>query len=150
MIQKLCVSALVFAVLILPGSTLRAQQITPAQQAAVGTWDFGDGGIVETYVKDGALYGKLIHTNSKVDNNSVCKKCDGELKNKPFIGMVNIYGFKPEGTTEVWGGGRFVDITTGLVAQGKIKAENGGATLNVRGYFGSPLLGQTVIWKRIK
>jgi len=148
--KKFYLSAVIVAVIALPSLMVRAQTLTPAQQASVGTWDLGEGGVLETYVQNGKLYGKVLHTRKDLDNNGVCKKCDGTNKNKPYVGMVIIYNFAPEGATEVWGGGRFIDQATGLIAQGKIKAENNGAILNVRGYFGNPILGQTVIWKRIK
>ncbi len=151
MIKKFYMNTIMAAVLVvLPSVTAKAQTLTPAQQAAVGTWDEGDGGIMDIYIQNGKLYGKVVHVSNKLDNNGVCKKCDGDLKNKPFVGMVAIYNFTPENNSDTWSGGRFVDLSSGLVAQGRIKAENSGATLNVRGYIGAPALGQTSIWKRIK
>jgi uncharacterized protein (DUF2147 family) len=147
---------LVIALFSLLGLTAVAQTaapaLTPAQQAVVGMWDEQNGGgILELYVKDGVLYGKIVHTSNKLNNNGVCKNCDGSRKNQPYVGMNIMYGFKPEGATEVWSGGTIVDVANaGRLISAKIKAQNGGAELNLRGYIGSPILGETKIWKRIK
>jgi uncharacterized protein (DUF2147 family) len=136
------------AAIVLPCLTVRAQNTT-SQQAFVGIWDTGEGGRLETYIQGGKLYGKALHTQNKLDNNGVCKKCDGDLKNKPFVGMVVVYDFTTD-ASGVWSNGHLLDPSTGMVAQGIIKTQDNGATLSVRGYLGSPMLGQTVIWKRIK
>jgi uncharacterized protein (DUF2147 family) len=127
---------------------LRAQNITPTQQSAVGVWDTGDGAQLETYIQGGKLYGKTLHTQKKLDNNGVCKKCDGDLKNKPFVGMVIMYGFAPQG--DGWSVGHLIDQSTGMVVSAIIKTENNGATMSAKCYIGTPVLGQTVVWKRIK
>jgi uncharacterized protein (DUF2147 family) len=128
---------------------VRAQNITPIQQGAVGVWDSGEGSQIELYVQGGKLYGKELHTQKKLDNNGVCKKCDGDLKNKPYVGMVILYGFTPQGA-DGWSGGHLVDQSTGMVVSAIIKPENNGATLSLKCYIGTPVLGQTVVWKRIK
>ncbi len=148
--KEFCLRAVLIAALAMPGAIAKAQTLTPDQQAVVGTWDFHDGGICEVRIEKGKLYGKIIHTDKKVDNGGVCKKCEGALKNKPFVGMDWLYGFTPEGTTPKWGGGAMVDYATGILYRGKIWTEDGGKTLNVRGYVGNPILGQTIVWKRIK
>jgi uncharacterized protein (DUF2147 family) len=129
-----------------------APALTPAQRAIVGTWDEQNGGgVAELFIKDGVVYGKIVHTSPKLDNNGVCSKCDGSRKNQPYVGMVIMYGFKQEGTTDVWGSGSIVDVyNAGRVVSGKITVEKGGAQLTVRGYIGSPILGESHTWKRIK
>jgi uncharacterized protein (DUF2147 family) len=148
MTKKFLLSAIMVTVLTLPCVMLRAQNITPTQQSAVGVWDTGDGAQLETYIQGGKLYGKSLHTQKKLDNNGVCKKCDGDLKNKPFVGMVIMYGFAPQG--DGWSVGHLIDQSTGMVVSAIIKTENNGTTMSAKCYIGSPILGQTVVWKRIK
>jgi uncharacterized protein (DUF2147 family) len=148
----ICIVLVLFALFCIIAWADTTPTLTPAQQAVVGTWDEQNGGgIIEMFIKDGVLYGKVVHTGSKLDNNGVCKQCDGARKNQPYVGMIVMYGFKPEGTTEVWGGGTIIDLPNAArTASGKIKIQNNGTELNVRGYIGSPMLGETKIWKRIK
>jgi uncharacterized protein (DUF2147 family) len=152
MTKKIAI-CIMFALVALIGVTAVAQTaptLTPAQQAVAGKWDEQNGGgILELTIKDGVLYGKILHTSNKLDNNGVCKNCDGARKNQPYVGMNIMYGFKPEGNTDVWGGGSIVDVANGRMLSAKIKAQNGGKELNVRGYIGSPMLGETKIWKRV-
>jgi uncharacterized protein (DUF2147 family) len=155
MMRKINICALVALLSLLVGIAAfaqTAQTLTPVQQRVVGTWDEQNGGgIAELFIKDGVLYGKIVHTSPKLDNNGVCSKCDGSRKNQPYVGMVILYGFKQEGSTDVWGSGSIVDVyNAGRVVSGRITVGKGGAEVTVRGYIGSPLLGESHTWKRIK
>jgi uncharacterized protein (DUF2147 family) len=154
MTKKIAI-CIMFALVALLGTAAFAQTapaLTPAQKAIVGTWDEQNGGgIAELFIKDGVIYGKIVHTSPKLDNNGVCSKCDGARKNQPYVGMVIMYGFKQVGTTDVWAGGSIVDVyNAGRVVSGKITVEKGGAEVTVRGFIGSPMLGESHTWKRIK
>jgi uncharacterized protein (DUF2147 family) len=146
--KQLFVSAVLAVPLMLSGISAKAQTIKPAQQAVVGNYSDGVGGIVEFRIEGGKLYGKIVHNGGNSDKSGLCKKCDGDLKNKPLLGMDTFWGFTPDSTDDKWGGGKTVDIRTGFVYQGKIWTEDGGKTLNLRGYIGNPVLGQTMVWKR--
>lgn len=77
---------------------------------------------------------------------AVCEKCEGELKDKPIAGMTIIQGLKKG---EDWyEDGTILDPNNGKTYRCRLKAIEGGAKLEVRGFIGSPLLGRTQTWVR--
>lgn len=129
----------------------RAQQLSPALQAAVGQWqvinDEGKpNGHVETYLVDGKLFGKVTQLRPGRLPDTVCEKCSGDLKDKPILGMVMLRNFKPQGTQ--WVGGTVVDPDNGKEYKGKIWTE-GEDKLHMRGFVGFSMLGRTQVWKRL-
>lgn len=69
--------------------------------------------IVNLYLEDGKLYGKIIkHFREKGENpDLVCDKCKDEYKNKKVMGMVIIDGLTKEDST--WTKGRILDPKKG-------------------------------------
>ncbi len=102
--------------------------------------------IVEIYEKDGKLYGKIIELLPAATY-TTCANCNGELKNKPLKGMIIIKNL----TRTAYGGedGVVLDPTNGrtygcyiqLISDDKLK---------LRGYVGTPALGKTQYWYRVK
>ena len=43
--------------------------------------------IVEVYEEEGKVYGVIRKVLEKGKENALCIKCDGELKNKPVVGI---------------------------------------------------------------
>jgi len=128
-----------------------AQQLAPALQAAIGHWqvinDEGKpGGQVETYLVDGKLFGKVTQLRPGRQPGDVCEKCPGDLKNKPFMGLVILRNFRPDG--DVWVGGTVVDPDNGKEYKGKVWSL-GSDKLSMRGYVGFSLLGRTQTWTRL-
>ncbi|MGD0681695.1 MAG: DUF2147 domain-containing protein [Terracidiphilus sp.] len=144
-----CFFALVLFALV-SGAGVRAQQLTPKLQNAIGHWqNYIDGkpaGTVDTYLENGQLLGKVTKVRPGRTPQDLCDKCSGEYKNQLILGMVIIRNFHPEG--EDWVGGTVVDPENGKEYKGKIWSE-GNDKLHMRGYIGISLLGRTEVWTRI-
>jgi len=128
-----------------------AQQLSSKLQSAVGRWrvmngDGTPGGQVETYVENGALFGRVTVLRPGRAPDDVCEKCAGTLKNQRIMGMIIIRNFHPEG--DDWVGGTVVDPENGKEYKGKIWAI-GEDKLGMRGFVGISLIGRTATWTRI-
>lgn len=77
-----------------------------------------------------------------------CTKCEGANKDKPIVGLKVLWGMKPAGTNE-WDSGHLLDAETGKVYSGKMKMTHDNNQLDLRGYVGIPIFGDTSTWKRI-
>jgi len=104
------------------------------------------GGQVETYVENGALFGRVTVLRPGRAPDDVCEKCAGTLKNQRIMGMIIIRNFHPEG--DDWVGGTVVDPENGKEYKGKIWAI-GEDKLGMRGFVGISLIGRTATWTRI-
>ncbi len=78
--------------------------------------------------------------------NPLCDKCTGEKKNKPVIGMQIGTGLKKDG--DVWSGGEILDPQNGKTYKCKVRPEDIGKKLHVRGFIGVSVLGRTQVWIR--
>jgi len=80
------------------------------------------------------------------DANPLCEMCQGELKNKPIVGMVILHGVRrtENGLTS----GQILDPDEGQVYRCRIALLDDGRKLEVRGYVGIPLFGRTQTWIR--
>ncbi len=79
---------------------------------------------------------------------AVCNKCTDERKDQPMIGMTIANGLKKNG--DQYDGGKILDPDNGKVYKCKMKLNDTGDALEVRGYIGFSLLGRSQIWKRIE
>ena len=103
-------------------------------------------GLVRIAEVDGVFTGIVIEVLSETDPNPVCERCEGELKGKPVVGMAILRGLRREG--EGYGGGTILDPDDGRTYRCKASLRDGGARLEVRGYFGAPIFGRTQVWVR--
>ncbi|MGD0829489.1 MAG: DUF2147 domain-containing protein [Terracidiphilus sp.] len=138
-----------FALVCVVGSS--AQELSAKLRNAVGHWqivnsDGSQGGQVETYLRNGMLFGRVTKVRPGRTPQDLCDKCSGEFKNQPILGMVFLQNFHPEG--DDWIGGAVVDPDNGKTYNGKIWAE-GTSGLHLRGFIGISLLGRTENWVRI-
>ena len=128
-----------------------------AQAAAatpVGRWTTIDDetkkpkSVVAIYEENGKLFGRIekLFREPGEEQNPLCDKCEGDLKNKPVIGMVILRDLKKDG--DEWDGGRITDPNNGKTYKCKVKVEDGGKKLKVRGFIGVSLLGRTQHWLR--
>jgi len=78
--------------------------------------------------------------------NPLCEQCEGELKNKPIIGMRIMKGLRKSGYT--YTGGEILDPDEGNIYKCTLRVMDGGAKLELRGFIGIPLLGRTQVWLR--
>ena len=124
------------------------------QSAAVGRWKTVDDStgkaksIVLLYLENGKLYGKVekILDPDPTNPQEICRKCEGELHDKPIVGLRFLWEMTASG--EEWTGGNILDPHTGGVYRCILTVVDGGKRMKVRGYVGVPMLGRTQYWVR--
>jgi uncharacterized protein (DUF2147 family) len=126
-----------------------------ANESPVGTWTQVDDttgkpkSIIEiTEQPDGTLQGvvKQVYFSDQGTTHPVCDKCEGNLHNKPVVGMTIMWGVKQDG--DRWSGGQILDPHNGKTYKVKLTLTDDGQKLDVRGYIGMPMLGRTQTWIR--
>jgi uncharacterized protein (DUF2147 family) len=98
---------------------------------------------------DGVYEGKveqLLNRQPDDDPDNLCRKCGGERKDKPIIGMTILWGLKKDG--DQYAGGEILDPKNGKIYRANMKLLDGGAKLEVRGYIGISLFGRSQTWIR--
>jgi uncharacterized protein (DUF2147 family) len=128
--------------------------VLAAEPSATGLWrtiDDNTGkarGLVRITEASGQYQGRLEKTFSQPgeDPNPKCDKCSGSRRDQPVIGMTMLWGMTKQG--EEYQGGEVLDPENGKTYRAKMKLEDGGKTLHVRGFIGISLLGRTQIWMR--
>ncbi len=136
------------------GLTLSATPIALADDAptAVGTWQPFDektgkpNGAIVTSVRDGKLVGQIAALRPGSRPDEPCPKCKGADKGKPLMGLVIMWGFKPDGNN--WTGGSIMDPESGSTYSCSINVVSKDE-IEVRGYVGVSVLGRTQHWKRL-
>ncbi|REG26511.1 uncharacterized protein DUF2147 [Archangium gephyra] len=122
--------------------------------SALGRWTTIDDetkkpkSIVTIYEEGGKLYGKIekLFREPTEEQNPLCDKCEGTLKNQPILGMVILRDLKKDGNE--WSGGTILDPANGKTYKVKLAIEDGGKKLKVRGFIGIALIGRTQYWMR--
>ena len=126
-----------------------------AQATPVGLWKTIDDetkaekSLVRITESGGVLSGrveKFLDPKTKAD--AVCEKCTDERAGKPVLGMTIIRGAKADGDRQHWEGGEILDPNNGKVYKLRLKPEDGGKTLEVRGYIGPFFRNQQ--WQRVE
>ena len=104
--------------------------------------------LVRVVDNNGVFEGKVekIFEQPGDDANHLCKKCEGERKDRPIIGMTFLWGLKKDG--DQYGGGEILDPKNGKIYRAKMKMIEGGRKLEVRGYIGLSLFGRSQTWIR--
>jgi uncharacterized protein (DUF2147 family) len=124
----------------------RAQPITP-----VGRWKTIDDktgkpkAIVVIYMDNGRLFGR-VEASLNPNGKKICDLCKDERKNQPIVGMVILRGLTAHG--EEYSGGDILDPDNGSVYRCKMKLQDQGRQLSVRGFIGFSLLGRSQVWTR--
>jgi uncharacterized protein (DUF2147 family) len=129
---------------------LSVGQITA--QSVFGKWQTIDDrsgkpkGVVEIYERGGKLYGKITKILEKGRENAVCIKCEGDLKDKPIVGMEIITDFEEDNGK--YRGKRLFDPEQAMTFRGKIWLDPDDSNqLKVRGYLA--FLYRTQTWLRV-
>lgn len=92
---------------------------------------------------------KLLDPAAKTD--AVCEKCTDDRKDKPLVGMTLVKGVKQSDSDKTrWEGGEILDPNNGKTYKVRLTPGDGGKTLAVRGYIGTPRLGRTQTWLRVE
>jgi uncharacterized protein (DUF2147 family) len=77
---------------------------------------------------------------------AVCDKCTDERKGQKIIGMTIVKGIKDK--DGVYSGGEILDPENGKTYKCKMKLDDTGNKLEVRGFIGLSLFGRSQIWTR--
>lgn len=80
---------------------------------------------------------------------AVCDKCKDERKGQRIIGMTIVNGIKSKGNN-MFSGGKILDPENGKIYRCKMKLNETGDELEVRGYIGISLFGRSQIWNRVE
>ncbi|HTS54285.1 MAG TPA: DUF2147 domain-containing protein [Burkholderiales bacterium] len=104
--------------------------------------------LVRIVNNNGAFEGRVekIFDRPGDDLEHLCRRCDGERKNKPIIGMTFMWGLKKNG--DQYDGGEILDPNIGIIYRGRLRLKDGGRKLEVRGYIGLSLFGRSQTWLR--
>ena len=138
-----------FVVLAIALSTAAQAQMTP-----VGTWHSIDDATgkprAEIIIRDsgGVLVGKVERSLQAPSAEPLCNLCTDDRKGQPKIGMEIIRGAQRSGADAVWEGGTIVDPENGKVYKLRLTPQDGGKTLQVRGYIGPFFRNQ--LWQRVQ
>lgn len=130
--------------------TLAAQAAGPA--SPVGRWKTYDDhtgalhGLVEITEVHGELQGRILKSYDPQKPNPTCDHCEGERKGQPVLGMVFLWGLTPQDGE--YKGGYILDPDNGRVYKAKLRLDDGGRKLRVRGFIGFSILGRTQTWVR--
>jgi len=117
-----------------------------AQNDFVGRWlSPSKKGIVETYIQNNKLYGKLVWV--KTERKDIYN-ADKSLRNREVKGLIMLNDFTWEAPQ--WVGGKIYDAEGGSTYNSKMWLSEDKQTLNVRGYIGFSLLGRTEKFTRVK
>ena len=96
--------------------------------------------------RDGEFVGTVVKVFSTTAPNPVCERCEGELRNRPVVGMTILRGLR--GLGGEYDGGTILDPDEGRTYRCSARLLDGGRKLEVRGYVGVPFFGRTQIWVR--
>lgn len=138
---------------------LGASAAFAANDTPVGTWKQIDDvsgkakSIIEITESNGQLQAKVVKVINlspeeiaRDGQHPICRKCDGERKDKPIEGMTIMWGVSKD--DDVWDGGKILDPKSGKVYKVKLTLADGGQKLDVHGYIGFSLLGRSQTWER--
>jgi uncharacterized protein (DUF2147 family) len=120
----------------------------------VGLWKTIDDetGKEKSYVRiteaNGVVSGKIEKLIDPKEADPKCDKCTDDRKDKPVVGMTIIRNVKADG--EQWDGGDILDPNNGKVYKVRLRPEDNGKKLSVRGYIGVPMLGRSQTWVRVE
>jgi uncharacterized protein (DUF2147 family) len=126
-----------------------------AQPTPVGRWKTVDENtkevksVVVITEAAGVLSGKIdkIMTANK---DAKCTECTDDRKGQPVQGMTIIRGLKKfgDGDKAEWGEGEILDPQNGKLYKCRLRVQDGGKTLEVRGFVGVAMMGRSQYWVR--
>jgi len=139
-------------VLMVFSGLLLTKATDPNKESLLGTWITQDKeAYVTIYKQNDLFYGKISWMKSPVENGHPkldTKNPDPSKRNQPMMGSVILRDFKYAGE-KVWTDGKIYEPPTGKDYSCKMKLVDNN-TLDVRGYVGISLFGESETWKRIK
>lgn len=141
------------AIVLAAALTIAALHSARAQASPAGLWntisdvDGRPTAVVEIRQADGEFIGVVRGLLVAAEpQDSICTRCPGERKGKRIVGMEILRHMRPAG--DEWSGGEILDPETGKTYRAKMRLEDGGRKLIVRGYIGFSLFGRSQTWLR--
>lgn len=132
-------------------STAYSADISGKWKTVDDTTGYSRADVEMTKNADGTYSGKIVTIRPLPDKplEPLCIHCKGALKNKPYLGMQIVSGFKqnPDNPFE-YINGTVMDPLSGKVYKGKAKINAKNTRLSMRGYIGVSMLGRSVTWIR--
>jgi len=126
--------------------------VAAAGQSPAGLWKTIDDktgkprGLVRIYEQNGQFFGRIQASFDPKETAERCDKCTDDRKDQPVIGMVILRRLKKSGAE--YDGGDILDPDTGTIYRCKLRLEDQGRKLLLRGYLGISLLGRSQTWLR--
>ncbi|CAM4352698.1 DUF2147 domain-containing protein [Zobellia roscoffensis] len=103
--------------------------------------------IIDIYEEDGKMHGKVIEIVEEGKENFICSKCDGDMKDKPVLGMTIIEDAEHHGDG-VYKGDTLFDPQQAMTFRCKIWLNpDNPDELKVRGYLA--FIYRTQTWVRV-
>jgi uncharacterized protein (DUF2147 family) len=136
---------------VLCGLSLLATAQAADPNSPIGNWKTIDDqsgkpkSIVQITESNGALTGKIVELLEGASEKT-CSKCEGDLKDKPLVGMRILWDLKKEGGE--WAGGKIFNPSDGGTYTSKAKLTDGGKTLEVIGKW--MLFSKQQKWQRVE
>jgi uncharacterized protein (DUF2147 family) len=105
-------------------------------------------GLVRIVEINGEYIGTVVAVFSPPapDSHTLRELCQGELKDKPVVGMIILRGVRR--SQDGYSTGQILDPDEGEVYKCRIALFDSGHKLDVRGYIGIPLFGRSQTWVR--
>lgn len=100
--------------------------------------------IVQVTESNGVLTGKIVELLEGATEKT-CGKCEGDLKDKPLVGMKILWDLKKAG--DEWTDGKIFNPADGGTYTSKAKLTDGGKTLDVTGSW--MFIKRTQKWQRV-
>lgn len=128
---------------------------SPTVPGVVGFWQstFDDGnpsGWFYFTENNGVAEGRLVKMFKKAGETQTvetCAHCPGAMKGAPMLGLAIVTGMKRHDVK--YEDGHVLDPRDGSVYNAQLEVSADGQKLYLRGYIGTPLLGQTRTWTRL-
>ena len=124
-------------------------------EAILGVWKNGEGTVhIEVFKNKDKYQGKIVWLKAPIDDKTGKPKTDVNhpdpgVRNRPLVGLSNVWGFAYRPDRKEWSGGKIYDPKNGKTYGCTIvlKTHN---TLKVRGFIeGMSWLGRTEVWQRV-
>ena len=126
-----------------------------AQMTPVGLWHSIDDSTgkprAEISIRDsgnGVLVGKVERSLQAPSTEPLCSLCTDDRKGQSKIGLEIIRDLRKSGAEPVWEGGTILDPENGKIYKLRLTPQEGGKTLQVRGYIGPFFRNQ--VWQRVQ
>ena len=102
--------------------------------------------VVQVYEQGGELFARVERALTPGGASALCTKCKDERKDQPLVGLVFMRHMKVDDGE--YRGGDILDPDNGSIYRCKLRLEDNGRKLKVRGFIGFSVFGRTQTWER--